>query len=92
MLEHFFTSTKTLEWLRGVRLSPVVDDLANDFYDRGYCPAVARSYLRIAGHFSHWLTLEGIALAELSTETMLRFRDEHLSVCRCSCPRGIRGR
>lgn len=91
MLEQFITSAETLERLRGSALSTVFDDVAAGLHDGGYSPAVARSYLPIAGHFSHWLTLEGIAPVEVSTEAVARFREEHLLVCRCTGPRGMRG-
>jgi site-specific recombinase XerD len=90
MLEHFFTDPDDVDRFRRGVLSDTLDDVATFLQDRGYSPAVARSYLLIAGHFSHWLALEGIAPTELQGDTIARFRDEHLPLCRCRGPRGMR--
>ncbi len=91
MLDRFFTSPDVVERLRRGALGTILDDLAAGLHDRGYAPIVAQSYLSIAGHFSRWLTLEGIAPTGLSMETVARFREEHLPVCRCVAPLGMRG-
>ena len=91
MLDRFFTSPHVLERLRCGALSTALDDLADVLDDLGYSPLVAKSYLAIAGHFSNWLTLEGIAPIGLSLETVVRFRECHLPVCRCARPLGMRG-
>jgi site-specific recombinase XerD len=90
MLDQFFTSPDVLERLRRGALGTILDDLAAGLHDRGYAPVVAQSYLSIAGHFSRWLTLEEIAPIELSADTIARFREEHLPVCRCVAPLGMR--
>src|SRR3990172_5210822 len=90
MLDRFFTSPYVLERLRRGALGAVLDDLAARLHDRGYAPAVAQSYLLIAGHFSRWLTSEGIASIDLSADTIAWFREEHLPVCRCAAPLGTR--
>jgi integrase len=89
MLDRFFTDPRDLDRLRGGALGDSLDDVATFLQDQGYSPDVARSYLSIAGHFSHWLDLEGIAAAGLPADTAARFRDEHLPVCRCSGSRGM---
>lgn len=94
MLDRYFTAPTAplmLERLRQGALSTVLDDVAARLHDRGYSPAVAQSYLSIAGHFSHWLRREGIAPIGLSQEAVARFCEEHLPVCRCARPRGMRG-
>lgn len=91
MLERFFTDPKDLDRLRRGALGDALDDVATFLHDGGYSPTVARGYLLIGGHFSHWLSLEGIAPAGLQLDTTARFRDEHWPVCRCSRPRGERG-
>jgi hypothetical protein len=90
MLDRFFTAPLRLERLRHGALSTALDDVAAVLHDRGYSPTVARSYLSIAGHFSHWLALEGIAPIGLSTETVERFRGAHLPLCQCTRPLGMR--
>ena len=90
MLERFFTSPDELDRLRRGALSAVLDDVATLLYDEGYSPGVARSYLLIAGHFSRWLALEGIGPTGLHADLTARFRDEHLPLCRCPKPRGMR--
>lgn len=90
MLDRFFPDSQVRERLRRGALSTALDDVAARLHDRDYCPTVARSYLSIGGHFSHWLALEGIAPIELSPETAMRFRDTHLPVCQCTGPRGMR--
>ena len=90
MLERFFTSPDELDRLRRGALSAVLDDVATLLYDEGYSPGVARSYLLIAGHFSRWLALEGIGPIGLHADLTARFRDEHLPLCRCPKPRGMR--
>ncbi len=90
MLDQFFTDPHDLELLRRGSLGNAVDDLASYLQKEGYCPAVARSYLSIAGHFSRWLALEGIAPTKVRAATLTRFRDEHLLVCRCVGRRGMR--
>jgi integrase/recombinase XerD len=90
MLDRFFADLQVLDYLRRGALGAVVDDVATWLHDRAYSSAVAQSYLSIAAHFSHWLALEGIAPTMLRTDTAVRFREEHLPVCRCSGPRGMR--
>lgn len=90
MLDRVLTAPQALERLRRSALSTVLDDIAADLRQRGYSQAVVQSYLSVAGHFSHWLTLEGIAPIGLSRETVARFREEHLPVCQCVRPRGMR--
>jgi integrase/recombinase XerD len=89
MLDRFFTVSQVDRFRRGA-LGEILDDVATGLHDRGYRPTVAQSYLAIAAHFSHWLTLEGIAPTGVSRETVARFREEHLPVCRCAKPRGMR--
>jgi site-specific recombinase XerD len=89
MLDRFFTAPQADRLRRGA-LGEVLDEVAVGLRDRGYSLSVAHSYLSIAGHFSHWLTTEGIAPIGLSRETVARFHEEHLPVCRCAKPRGMR--
>ena len=90
MLDRFFTAPQVLERLRRGALSTALDEVASRLHDGGYASTVAKSYLSIAGHFSHWLALERIAPVGLSTETVVRFREEHLPLCQCTAPRGMR--
>ena len=82
MLERFFRDRQYVDRLRRGALGDALDDVATFLHDGGYSPTVARSHLLIAGHFSNWLSLEGIAPIGLQTDTMARFRDEHWPVCR----------
>jgi len=91
MLDRFFTDPLFLAKVRQDPLGPVLDEVATSLHDLGYCPAVAQSYLAIGAHFSHWLALERIAPRDLSMATVARFREEHLPVCRCPGPLGMRG-
>ena len=91
MLEQFFTNQDDLDHLRSGALGNVLDDLATCLKDQGYAPAVVRSYLSIAGHFSHWLGQEGIGANEIQEDTATRFCSEHLPMCRCIGLRGMRG-
>lgn len=90
MLERFFTDPFDLDRLRRGALGEALDDVATYLLEGSYSPAVARSYLLAAGHFSHWLTLEGISPPGLHPDVVAQFQDEHLPMCCCSVPRGMR--
>lgn len=90
MLDRFFTNPHYLDHLRQSSLGGFLDDVAAFLQDQGYSPDVARSYLSVMGHFSHWLDLEGIAATGLPPDTAIHFRNEHLPVCCCPRPLGMR--
>lgn len=90
MLDRFFPDSQVVERLRQDALGDALDDVAARLYDRGHSAQVARSYLSIAGHFSHWLSLEGIPPAALEPKLTEQFCEEHLPVCQCAVLRGMR--
>ena len=91
MLDRFFTDPQLLSRLQQSPLGPVLDDVGASLHDLGYSPAVAKSYLSVAAHFSSWLTLEKIVPSRISPDTAVRFRETHLPICQCPGPRGMRG-
>jgi site-specific recombinase XerC len=90
MLDRFFPDPQLLSRLQQSPLGPVLDDVAASLHDLGYSPAVAKSYLSVAAHFSSWLTLEKIVPRRLPPDIAVRFSETHLPICQCSGPRGMR--
>jgi site-specific recombinase XerD len=90
MLEHFFEKERVASRLRRGVLGGVLDELASHLHNRGHSANVARSYLGAAGHFSHWLGLEKIALQAVNEETVARFLERHPPICECPAPKGMR--
>ena len=82
MLEKYFESKITLSQFRNGPGGRWLDGFARSLHEDGYSWWTARSYLRAAHHFSHFLTHKGVGLVAVRTESIVEFQ-RHLKHCRC---------
>ena len=76
-------SVGVLKWLVGTPLESIAGTYVGHLIGHGYALRTLQSYVAAIAHFSHWLAVEHIELADID-ETVIRcFVDRHLPRCRC---------
>jgi site-specific recombinase XerD len=71
----------------GAKRLRLVEDYLGYLVDRAYSPATVRSYAFDLLHFARWLAAEGVAIEDVSTDTLLRY----LTACRTAAVPGRPG-
>ena len=67
-------------------LGIILEDFACDLKKAGYLRCTIQEYLRVAEHFSRWLSRHQLNAREISGELIQRFIRAHLPRCRCPQP------
>ncbi len=52
--------------------------------ERHYATRTIESYVNSVAHFTHWLTEQRLALADINEALIIRFYDQHLPDCQCT--------
>jgi len=87
MLERYFMGPQCLRRLRAGPLGVHLDGLAARLEAQGYRRHSARSLLRGAAHFSHYLLWRGVCDAgEITSDHVQGFLKDHLPNCACERP------
>lgn len=89
MLDRIFRRPQVIDRLRSGPLAEVIEGFAVYLSQRGNAPTTTQEYVRSAGHFAHWLSVEAIPPGKLGQEIVDRFLDEHLPRCRCAVPGSV---
>lgn len=86
MLDDYFESSGTLAQLRAGPSGAWLDGFGCSLQEDGYSWWTARSYVRAAHHFGHFLRRRRIAITAVQPEAVAAFR-RHLKTCSCPTPR-----
>src|SRR5579862_1091241 len=76
-------SVGILEWLVGTPLEPIAGTYVEHLIGHGYALRTMQSYTASIAHFSHWLAVERLELADIDETVISCFVDRHLPRCRC---------
>lgn len=71
-------------WLRGSPFEPIAVEVGRTLSSTGYTPSTITMYLSCIAHFSHWCSIEHIAINCADLRAVNQFLDKHLAVCRCA--------
>jgi integrase/recombinase XerD len=77
-------SVGILEWLVGTPLESIAGTYVEHLIGHGYALRTMQSYVTRIAHFSHWLAIEHIELADIDETVISCFADRHLPRCRCA--------
>lgn len=76
-------SVGMLEWLVDTPLESIAGTYVEHLIGHGYMLRTRQSYVACIAHFSHWLAVKHIELADVDETVVGRFVDRHLPRCRC---------
>lgn len=77
-------SVGMLEWLVDTPLESIAGTYVEQLIGHGYMRRTMQSYAACIAHFSHWLAVERIELADIDETVISCFVDKHLPHCRCA--------
>jgi site-specific recombinase XerD len=76
-------SVAMLDWLVDTPLELIARTYVEHLIGHGYMLRTRQAYVACLAHFSHWLALEHIELADIDETVISCFVDRHLPRCRC---------
>lgn len=80
------TNLARRDWLTAGPFNKLVAPFIDALREQRYGEHTIRAYLGCLAHFSYWIRIDGIEMANLDASLIKRFLRHHLPACACPAP------